>query len=452
MTIVLTASPTGRHKSKFLLCWVVWLVTTVASGHAPADVGVQLGPHAGVALSDDVDPYVGFGLRLTAPSSPLTLQPTFDYVFDENQTLYHVGGNVLYELPTGFRLKPYLGVGASFSAFTLNEESMTADSEGYRLGMNLLAGARLELPWVSPFFQVTKRVGELDAFAVGGGVELTLRDRAGAASAPEPMRFAVTPYLANNVVGDVQPGRVGLGMSLAFFPWEHWGFELDGQVHGHFFRDDEGDFEEMDRATALQRILEQEPLFEPGLDTSYSNSGYTLLAILIEEVAGKPYPDFVRERIFEPLGMERSGLYGEARWQDGNVAIGRGAADHQGNDPSRWPAPTWALLGNGGLVSTLSDLLELAKALTVDGLFQPSTLQELRAVTEHQAAASIGEGSVTGYAGGNDFGFNALVLQVPEDRAYVLAASHVLSPITAEILGVELLQVLYGEPLAVTSP
>jgi hypothetical protein len=179
------------------------------------------------------------GLRLTAPSSPLTIQPTFDYVFDENQTLYHVGGNVLYELPIAFRLKPYFGVGASYSAFALNRESMTTDSQGYRLGLNLLAGARLELPWVSPFLQVTKRVGELDAIAVGGGVELTLRERAGAPSAPEPMSFAVTPYLANHVVGDVQAGRVGLGLSLALFPWEYLGFELDGELHGHFFRDEE---------------------------------------------------------------------------------------------------------------------------------------------------------------------------------------------------------------------
>jgi len=51
------------------------------------------------------------------------------------------------------------------------------------------------------------------------------------------MRFAATPYLANNVVGDVQSGRIGAGLSLAFHPWQHFGFELDGELHGHFFRD-----------------------------------------------------------------------------------------------------------------------------------------------------------------------------------------------------------------------
>ena len=223
---------------KLALCSLLWLLVTLAAAHARADVGVRVGPHGGVAVSHDTDPYVGFGLRLTAPSSPLTLQPTFDYVFEEDRTLYHLGGNLLYELPVAFRLKPYFGVGARFSAFALDQESATVDSEGYRLGMNLLAGARLQLPWVSPFVQVTKGVGELDALAVGGGVELTLREQSGARAAPPPMSLLVTPYLANNVVGDVQSGRLGMGLSLAVFPWEYVGFEIDGQLHGHFFRDE----------------------------------------------------------------------------------------------------------------------------------------------------------------------------------------------------------------------
>jgi len=231
---------------KVLLSWLAWLATSLAAGAARADVGVTVGPHAGVAFSNDVNPYVGLDVRLTVPSSPLTLQPTFDYVFDENQTLYHVSGNLLYEVPVAFRLKPYFGVGVSYSTFALNlaggpsmsgEDLGTADDEGHRLGMLLLAGARLDLPWVSPFLQVTKGIGEFHALAVGGGLQVSLHERTGAQSSPEPMRFAVTPYLANDVVGDVQSGRIGAGMSLALHPWEHFGFELDGELHGHFFRD-----------------------------------------------------------------------------------------------------------------------------------------------------------------------------------------------------------------------
>jgi CubicO group peptidase (beta-lactamase class C family) len=210
------------------------------------------------------------------------------------------------------------------------------------------------------------------------------------------------------------------------------------------YHDTEGDFEAMDRATALAKIFAPAPRFEPGTERAYSNAGYTLLAALIEQVSGQAYPAFVHRRIFEPLGMTRTGFYGEPLWADGNVAVGRGADVYLSNDPARWPPPTWALLGNGGLVSTLDDLLKLAKALGGEGLFQPATRQAYQLA---QAQGSIAGKPLFGYAGGNDFGFDAVVGQVPEDASYVVVASHVFSPISAEILGVELLQVLYGAVL-----
>jgi CubicO group peptidase (beta-lactamase class C family) len=249
-----------------------------------------------------------------------------------------------------------------------------------------------------------------------------------------------------------EEGRLSREQSLAEFFDDVpsvWAEVTVDQVLSHSagfgeYHDTEGDFEPMDRATALERIFAQQPLFEPGTDSAYSNSGYTLLAVLIELVAGGDYRTFARQRVFEPLGMTRSGFYGESLWQDGNVAIGSGAESYLDNDPARWPAPTWALIGNGGLVSTPEDLLKLAKAFDGDALFQPPTRD---AVRESQTGASIAGKSLFGYAGGNDFGFNAVIAQVPADATYVVAASHVLAPINAEILGVELVQVLYGDVL-----
>src|SRR5260370_1238057 len=43
--------------------------------------------------------------------------------------------------------------------------------------------------------------------------------------------------------------------------------------------------------------------FKPGEDWSYRNTNYVLLGILIHEVTGKCYGDYLRERIFKPLGM-----------------------------------------------------------------------------------------------------------------------------------------------------
>jgi CubicO group peptidase (beta-lactamase class C family) len=46
---------------------------------------------------------------------------------------------------------------------------------------------------------------------------------------------------------------------------------------------------------------------EPGRLISYSNHGYALIGHLVEEVSGRPFADYVRGEIFEPLGMRRSG-------------------------------------------------------------------------------------------------------------------------------------------------
>ena len=49
--------------------------------------------------------------------------------------------------------------------------------------------------------------------------------------------------------------------------------------------------------------------FTPGNRFAYSNTGYAFLGLLIERVSGQRYPDFIRERIFEPLDMKHSFVY-----------------------------------------------------------------------------------------------------------------------------------------------
>jgi CubicO group peptidase (beta-lactamase class C family) len=52
--------------------------------------------------------------------------------------------------------------------------------------------------------------------------------------------------------------------------------------------------------------------FTPGTKWEYSNTGYVLLASLVERVSGQSFPDFVKKRIFEPLGMSSSRYFNEA--------------------------------------------------------------------------------------------------------------------------------------------
>ncbi len=62
------------------------------------------------------------------------------------------------------------------------------------------------------------------------------------------------------------------------------------------------------RAAARRALPDPLPLlFAPGSRCKYSNLGYALLAALVAEVAGRPFWDFVTERLFAPLGMAASG-------------------------------------------------------------------------------------------------------------------------------------------------
>lgn len=66
---------------------------------------------------------------------------------------------------------------------------------------------------------------------------------------------------------------------------------------------------------------DEEMMFAPGERFAYSNGGYILLGVVIEELAGMPYQQFVEEAIFQAIGMRRSGFFALNRLP-GNTALG----------------------------------------------------------------------------------------------------------------------------------
>ena len=56
-------------------------------------------------------------------------------------------------------------------------------------------------------------------------------------AAPARAEVVATGYIDNNVAGDVQSGRPGVGASVGYYWRGRIGFELDAELHGHFFRD-----------------------------------------------------------------------------------------------------------------------------------------------------------------------------------------------------------------------
>ena len=129
---------------------------------------------------------------------------------------------------------------------------------------------------------------------------------------------------------------------------------------------------EENRQAALAWLFEQPLNFEPGTRYEYSNSNYFLLAQIVEQVAGMPYEDFVRQRIFEPLGMSRSGFIHEL-WHEDDVALPP-AADAENFEA---PIASGVLQGAADLVTTAGDIDKWLTALRQKTLLSEESYAEM---------------------------------------------------------------------------
>ncbi len=101
--------------------------------------------------------------------------------------------------------------------------------------------------------------------------------------------------------------------------------------------------------------------FPPGTRWEYSNSGYVLLGLVVERRSGMSYGDFLRERIFRPLGMTHTIVF-----EKGKNEVTHRAYGHTLEAPG-WretdQSSTSATLGDGAVYSSLKDLEKWDRAL-----------------------------------------------------------------------------------------
>ncbi len=114
-------------------------------------------------------------------------------------------------------------------------------------------------------------------------------------------------------------------------------------------------------AEILDLVHRQRELnFPVGSEYLYSNTGYVLAATIVSRVSGMPFATFSRERIFKPLGMTHT------QWRDDFRRVVPGRATAYDRERGQWvqDMPFTMVHGNGGLLSTLDDLLRWNDALT----------------------------------------------------------------------------------------
>lgn len=191
---------------------------------------------------------------------------------------------------------------------------------------------------------------------------------------------------------------------------------------------------------ALDIITHQRALnFTPGSEYSYSNSGYNLVAIIVERVSKQKFPAFVEERLFKPLGMKNSS------WRDDYQRIVPGRAQaysRQGNGPWRLNMPFMNVYGNGGMLTTVGDWMKWNAMLDSNSLGAPLVnALETRGVLNDGRKISYALGlTVDTYKGLKDVshggataGYQTFLARYPDNKVSVGVMCNGTSPSAAGI-------------------
>jgi CubicO group peptidase (beta-lactamase class C family) len=115
--------------------------------------------------------------------------------------------------------------------------------------------------------------------------------------------------------------------------------------------------------------------FSPGTKFQYSNSGYALLSLIVEAASGSTFPEFLHQNIFQPLGMTNTLAYkpGLAVVPNRSYGYTKKADGYEGSDQSL----TSAVLGDGGIYSSVVDLFKWDQALYTEKLVSRKTLEQI---------------------------------------------------------------------------
>lgn len=179
-------------------------------------------------------------------------------------------------------------------------------------------------------------------------------------------------------------------------------------------------------ANVIELISRQRELnFPPGSSFLYCNTGYTLLAVIVERVTGISFKKFVEDEIFKPLSMNATTVRDELGEPLGNYA--QAYRERQPNKFTEY-APNYAVIGSTCLVTNIADLRTWANAINCKSIFSATVWKRFLSVGSLDDGASIPYGfglmhrqignTHIVYHGGNDYGYYGfLAIALEEDFA-----------------------------------
>ena len=199
----------------------------------------------------------------------------------------------------------------------------------------------------------------------------------------------------------------------------------------------------------VSRLAKTDLLFAPGSQFAYSNSNYYLLGMVVENVTGGRYEDFLARAVTKRLGL-MSTVYNDgplsARIASGYAASGGGATAVTPENPD------WAFAA-GAIASTAGDLLRWDESLAAPGFLDADSLDAMF------TPGTLDDGGATDYAfgwvvvrhddrrlrwhNGEVTGYHAMNATFPDDNTDVVVLTNTGGTFAADRLAIRIFDLLH---------
>lgn len=200
---------------------------------------------------------------------------------------------------------------------------------------------------------------------------------------------------------------------------------------------------------------EKELLFSPGTQYEYSNSGYFLLALIVEKVSGQKFPDFIRESVMAPLEMKSSYVVSEKKYESPLLAVPYEKENKKFKALLFGKSPLDLIYGDGGVITNLEDMAKWHQAWTSETLVSNKTLKKALKPT------TLKTGKISPYGFGIDLdteefdtlvighdgswsGWNACFYHCPENKITTVILSN-QDPFEASELATSILGLFFSD-------
>ncbi|MES2694449.1 MAG: serine hydrolase domain-containing protein [Verrucomicrobiota bacterium] len=201
----------------------------------------------------------------------------------------------------------------------------------------------------------------------------------------------------------------------------------------------------------LALIVKATPDFEPDTRSLYSNSGFFLLGLIIEQVTGKSYAAALEERITAKLGLK------DTYTATGSIDVSKGEALTYIADGPGWKQGIEThpsiLFGAGQIVSTPHDLARFIHALFAEKLISPESLTRMKTIRDGEGLGlepfALGGKTFYGHAGGGD-NYGAWLAYLPEEKLAIAYTTNAkVYPVPSIVNGIA--DLYYNRPVQIPS-